>query len=144
MYLGIERAWAKNSRQDFIADVAVVVGLIMFLPFNASIWLYPKPIDFRKQIDGLVMLISDHLQLSPTSGQIFLFRNRQANKIKMLWWERNGFWLCYKRLEKGKLKFPKHDDAVMTLTTDQLSWLLSGLDFAKHTLLPAVLATNFY
>jgi transposase len=116
----------------------------MFLSFNASIWLYPKPIDFRRQIDGLVMLISDHLQLNPTSGQLFLFRNRQANKIKMLWWERNGFWLCYKRLEKGKLKFPKHDDAVMNLTNDQLSWLLSGLDFAKHALLPEVLARNFY
>jgi transposase len=116
----------------------------MFLSFNASLWLYPKPIDFRRQIDGLVMLISDHLQLNPTSGQLFIFRNRHANKIKILWWERNGFWLCYKRLEKGKLKFPKLDDTAMLLTNDQLSWLLSGLDFAKHTLLPEVLATNFY
>jgi len=79
----------------------------MFLSFNAAIWLYPKPVDFRKQMDGLVMLVADHLQLNPTSGQLFLFRNRHANKIKMLWWENNGFWLCYKRLEKGKLKFPK-------------------------------------
>lgn len=90
------------------------------------------------------MLVSDHLQLTPTSGQIFLFRNRQANKIKMLWWERNGFWLCYKRLEQGKLKFPRQADAVMSLTNDQLSWLLSGLDFAQHALLPEVLASNFY
>ena len=116
----------------------------MFLSFNAGIWLYPNPIDFRKQIDGLVMLIADHLQLDPISGQIFLFRNRQANKIKILWWERNGFWLCYKRMEKGKLKFPKLNDAAMPLTNDQLGWLLSGLDFAKHTLMPEVLATNFY
>jgi transposase len=117
----------------------------MFLSFiNASIWLYPQPIDFRKQIDGLVMLIADHLQLNPTSGQIFLFRSRRANKIKILWWERNGFWLCYKRLEQGKLKFPKPDDAAMQLTNDQFGWLLSGLDFVKHTLLPEVLATNFY
>src|ERR1700733_7963905 len=101
----------------------------MLSSFITPIWLYPQPVDFRKQIDGLVLLIADHLQLNPTSGQIFLFRNRCANKIKMLWWERNGFWLCYKRLEKGKLKFPKHDDAVMSLTNDQLSWLLSGLDF---------------
>lgn len=102
------------------------------------------PIDFRQQIDGLVMLISNHLQLNPTSGQIFLFRNRHANKIKMLFWERNGFWLCYKRLEKGKLKFPNPNDAVMHLTNDELSWLLTGLDFEKQTLLPAVSATNFY
>ena len=116
----------------------------MFLSFNAAIWLYPAPIDFRKQIDGLVMLIADHLQLNPTSGQLFLFRNRQANKIKMLWWDRNGFWLCYKRLEKGRLKFPKINDVAMSLTSEQLSWLLSGLDVVKQTLLPEVLATNFY
>ncbi|NDH68533.1 MAG: IS66 family insertion sequence hypothetical protein, partial [Gammaproteobacteria bacterium] len=52
----------------------------MFLSFNSKIWLYPTPIDFRKQIDGLVMLISDHLHLDPTSGQLFLFRNRSSNK----------------------------------------------------------------
>jgi transposase len=116
----------------------------MFLSFNTAIWLYQKPIDFRKQIDGLVMLIADHLQLNPTSGQLFLFRNRHANKIKMLWWDRNGFWLCYKRLEKGRLKFPGIKEEVMSLTQDQLGWLLSGLDFVKYTLLPEVTATNFY
>ena len=50
----------------------------------------------------------------------------------------------YKRLEKGKLKFPKINDAVMSLTNDQFSWLLSGLDYEKHPLLPEVFATNFY
>jgi transposase len=116
----------------------------MFLSFNSKIWLYPTPIDFRRQIDGLVMLIADQLQLNPTSGQLFLFRNRHANKIKMLWWDRNGFWLCYKRLEKGSLKFPAIVDGVMELTTDQLAWLLSGLDFIKYALLPEVTASNFY
>lgn len=116
----------------------------MFLSFNSKIWLYPAPIDFRKQIDGIVMLIADHLQLNPTSGQLFLFRNRHANKIKMLWWDRNGFWLCYKRLEKGTLKFPALVDEAMELTADQLSWLLSGLDCVKQVLLPEVKASNFY
>ena len=116
----------------------------MLLPFNTDIWLYPQPVDFRRQIDGLVILVSDHLKLNPTSGQIFLFRNRYANKIKLLWWERNGFWLCYKRLERGRLKFPEKSDVAMLLTADQFSWLLSGLDFVKHELLPEVKATNFY
>lgn len=117
----------------------------MLLSFNTNkIWLYPKPIDFRKQIDGLVMLIADHLDLNPTSGQLFVFRNTSANKIKLLWWDRNGFWLCYKRLERGKLKFPGIADDAMLLTTDQFGWLLSGLDFIKHELLPEVMATNFY
>jgi len=116
----------------------------MLWSFNTVIWLYPKPVDFRKQMDGLVMLVADHLKLTPTSGQLFLFRNRHANKIKLLWWDRNGFWLCYKRLEQGRLIFPGISDTAMQLTTDQFSWLLSGLDFAKQRLLPEVKATNFY
>jgi transposase len=108
------------------------------------IWLYPQPIDFRNQIDGLVILIADHLQLNPSSGQLFLFRNRTANKIKMLWYDHNGFWLFYKRLEKGKLKFPKISEVPLSLTRDQLSWLLSGLDCMKHSSLPSVNAKNFF
>ncbi len=116
----------------------------MLPTFNGNIWLYPTPIDFRNQIDGIVMLVADHLQLNPTSGQLFLFRNRHANKIKMLWWEKNGFWLCYKRLEKGKLKFPPVIDKALELTRDQLTWLLSGLDYTKQLSLPDVKATHFY
>jgi transposase len=114
------------------------------LTFNSTIWLYPKPIDFRKQMDGLVLLVADHLRLAPTSGQLFLFRNRSANKIKILWWDKNGFWLFYKRLEKGKLIFPAVSDNVLELTRDQLSWLLSGIDYTKQRLLPEVKAINFY
>lgn len=109
-----------------------------------TIWLYPKPVDFRKQMDGLVILVADHLKLNPTSGQVFVFRNLHENKIKLLWWDRNGFWLCYKRLEKGTLKFPKIHDKAMLLTKEQMSWLLSGLDFTKHELMPEVIANNFY
>jgi transposase len=108
------------------------------------IWFYPQPIDFRNQIDGLVILIADHLKLNPSSGQLFIFRNRTANKIKILWYDHNGFWLFYKRLERGTLKFPKISDAPLSLTRDQLSWLLSGLDFTKHTMLPSVNAKNFF
>ncbi len=95
-------------------------------------------------MDGLVMLVAGHLNLNPTSGQLFLFRNRHANKIKLLWWERNGFWLCYKRLEQGQLKFPPKSEQALLLTAEQFSWLLSGLDLAKHELLPEVKVTNFY
>ena len=116
----------------------------MLFSFNNDIWLYPKPIDFRKQIDGLVMLIADELKLNPTSGQLFLFRNNRANKIKLLYWDRNGFWLCYKRLEKGRLKFPGIFNEAMLLSKEQFSWLLSGLDIMKQQLLPEVKATNFY
>lgn len=108
----------------------------MLSSYSVPIWLYAKPIDFRKQIDGLVLLIADHLLLNPASGQLFLFRNKGVNKIKLLWWDYNGFWLCYKRLEKGRLIFPAMEDKVLELTRDQLNWLLSGLDFLKQTMLP--------
>ena len=116
----------------------------MLLSFNAPIWFYPQPIDFRKQLDGLVILVADHLHLNPASGQLFLFRNRSANKIKLLWWDRNGFWLFYKRLEKGRFQFPLMNENAIELTRDQLGWLLSGLDCMKHTLLPEVRANNFF
>jgi len=84
------------------------------------------------------------LALNPTSGQLFLFRDKAGRKIKMLWWDKNGFWLFYKRMEKGKLLFPKAEEAVMSLTRDQLGWLLSGLNCLAHTPLPEVKASNFY
>ena len=116
----------------------------MLLSMSGPIWLHPEPIDFRCQIDGLVVLVADHLKLNPTSGQLFLFRDKTAKKIKILWWDRNGFWMFYKRLEQGRLKFPPPKNSVMELTRDQLSWLLSGLDYLNHTLLPEVKASNFY
>lgn len=117
---------------------------VMLSTYQTPIWLYSNPVDFRKQIDGLVILIADQLALNPTSGQLFLFRNRSSNKIKLLWWDRNGFWLCYKRLEEGRLIFPPILDQVIELTRDQLSWLLSGLDYLKQRLLPEVKASNFF
>lgn len=116
----------------------------MLPSMNGPIWVHPKPIDFRKQIDGLVVLVADHLKLNPTSGQLFLFRDRTAKKVKILWWDRNGFWLFYKRLEQGRLKFPISKDNIIELTRDQLNWLLSGLDCLSHPLLPEVKASNFY
>jgi len=116
----------------------------MILSFNSPIWFYPQPIDFRKQMDGLVVVVADHLQMNPASGQLFLFRNRSFNKIKMLWWDRNGFWLFYKRLEKGRFQFPQKQDTAIELTRDQLSWLLSGLNCLEHKLLPEINATHFF
>ena len=117
---------------------------VMLSTYQTPIWLYSNPVDFRKQIDGLVILIADQLTLNPTSGQLFLFRNRSSNKIKLLWWDRNGFWLCYKRLEEGRLIFPPMLDQAIELTRDQLSWLLSGLNYLEQRLLPEIKASNFF
>jgi transposase len=116
----------------------------MFFTFSESIWLYPIQIDFRKQIDGIVILVADYLNLNPASGQLFLFRNRTGNKLKILWWDKNGFWLFYKRLEKGKFKFPEISAETIELSREQMGWLLSGLDYTKHPIPPKIDPTNFY
>ena len=110
---------------------------------NTKIWLHPKPIDFRKQIDGLVLMIADHLNLDPTSGQIFLFRHKSRDKLKLLFWEQNGFWLVYRRLEKGRFKFPAIDPSAIELSKDQLSWLLSGLNFQDYSSFKSVKISVF-
>jgi len=110
---------------------------------NSKIWLYRKPIDFRKQIDGLVLLLSDQIEQDPTSGQLFIFRSRKGDRIKMLFWDRNGFWLMYKRLERGRFKFPNIQDKQGEISLDQLNWLLSGLTI-NHQSIPEVNASHFY
>ena len=104
----------------------------MIFPFQNRIWFYPTPVNFNKQIDGLSLLIADHLQENPTSGQLFVFRNRQADKLRLLYWEGDGYWLFYKRLSRGKFNFPKVDDEKLELNYDQLTWLISGLDFTNY------------
>ena len=92
----------------------------MLLPFNAKVYFYRRPIDFRKQIDGIVILVADTLKKDPVSGQLFVFRNKSADKLKMLYWDVGGFWLLYKRLEKSQFKFPCIADEAMEVLTQQL------------------------
>jgi transposase len=116
----------------------------MWFGFSEKIWLYRHPVDFRKQIDGLVILVADDIKSNPTAGQTLVFRNRSCDKIKLLWWDDNGFLLIYKRLEKGRFCFPKNGDDVWELSRDELSWLLSGLDITAQKHLPKVTAAKFF
>ena len=116
----------------------------MILPFNTSVWLYRQPVDFRKQIDGLTILVADTLKCDPASGQLFVFRNRQADKIKMLYWQDNGFWLLYKRNETGRFMFPSVVDGTVELSLEQLQWLLSGLDMMKQPDRKKLQPTHFF
>jgi len=111
---------------------------------TVPIWYYSSPIDFRKQMDGLVVVIASMLEKNPTSGELFVFRNRQATRLKMLWWDTNGFWLFYRRLEKQRFKLPKATDECLTLSGDQLTWLLSGLDFTQFRSFNNINSKYFY
>ena len=114
-------------------------------PFSGKqIWFYQNPVDFRKQIDGLIILLADHLNQNPTSGQLYIFRSTKGDRLKIIYWENNGFWLLYKRLEKGRFKFPEAMGSQLEISPEQLSWLLSGLDFQKQPMMPKITASNFY
>ena len=95
----------------------------------ARVYLHRAPVDMRKQIDGLVLLAKEVIQQDPTSGALFGFINARRSKLKLLVWERNGFIIWYKRLERDKFHWPRRaDETVVTLTGEQLNWLLDGYD----------------
>jgi len=92
------------------------------------VYLCRDAVDFRKGINGLAVLVEETLQLDPFSEQLFVFCNRNRNRIKILYWERNGFCLWQKRLERDRFPWPRDDEALVTLTGKQLNWLLDGVD----------------
>lgn len=95
----------------------------------ARVYLHRAPIDMRKQIDGLAALVEGAMQDNPFSGSLYLFTNRRRDKLKMLVWDRTGFVVWYKRLEREKFAWPvRSSETVVTLTGEQLSWLLEGYD----------------
>ncbi len=88
-----------------------------------------KPVDFRKGIDTLAALCRQQLQHDPFSGSLFVFTNRRRSAIKILVYDGQGFWLCMKRLSKGKLTWwPTHKNAVCTLSASKLHILLYNGD----------------
>lgn len=101
--------------------------------YGNKIWIFNTAIDFRCSIDGLTALIVSNLKQNPQAG-IYLFFNKNKDKIKCLSWHKNGFVLIYKRLEKGKFHFdpPKTPSSgVIAIKMDELSWLLAGLPWQK-------------
>ena len=96
---------------------------------HLTVYLHRQAIDFRKSINGLAALVEQSLGLDPFAQAVYVFRNRRADRIKLLGWERNGFWLLLKRLEQDRFIWPQ-EAAVATLTVEQLHWLLEGIDLA--------------
>lgn len=123
-----------------------------------TVWLARDPVDFRKGINGLSILVEDQLARDPFSGQLFVFTNKKRDKVKILYWERSGFCMWQKQLEKEHFKWPEHLDvgapppssqprldgigarpcgnpdasgtSTLVLDGQQLNWLLDGYDLA--------------
>jgi transposase len=92
-----------------------------------KVYLATESIDMRKSIDGLAAIVQESFKLDPFSNNLFVFCNRNRNKIKILHWEHNGFWLHYRRLEKGLFQWPKDNNTTIRLSNRELQWLLNGL-----------------
>jgi transposase len=106
----------------------------MFFNNNAvKVWICNEAVDFRKQIDGLSMFIADSFNMQPTSGELFVFYNPRRDKIKILYWDNDGFALWYKRLEKSKFIIPQNLQTPLAINPKQLQWLLEGFDLSKFT-----------
>lgn len=100
--------------------------MLIFKP--SKIYISSANVDMRRQIDGLASIVEQKFALSPISDMMFVFHNRHCDKIKILYWDGDGFCLLYKRIEKGKFRFPKHiTEEKYTVTDEEFNWLLHGL-----------------
>jgi transposase len=89
--------------------------------------------DMRKGFTGLYGLVRDHLLCDPLSGHLFLFSNAQRNRLKIIFWDTSGLWVCAKRLEKGRFHWPEPDTAQnkIMLSHEELALLLGGIDLGQ-------------
>lgn len=101
------------------------------VPAGTRIWLVAGATDMRKGFDGLSALVQTALEDNPFSGQLFVFRGRRGDRVKVLWWDGQGLCLYYKRVERGRFVWPQASDGVVHLTPAQLSMLLEGIDWRR-------------
>lgn len=97
------------------------------------IYLAAGATDMRKGFEGLYGLARDRLQCEPLSGHLFLFCNRQRNRLKVLFWDGSGLWVCAKRLPKGRFRWPEAEagQAKVVLTQEEFAMLIGGIDLAQ-------------
>ena len=107
---------------------------------HVNVYLAPGTTDMRKSIDGLALMVSETLCLDPFSESLFVFCNRGRDKLKILHWQTNGFWLYYRRLEKGRFNWPTQgqNTKAITLSRRELNWLLDGLPIEQKTAHPVL------
>ncbi len=99
---------------------------------DVEVYLCCDIVDMRKSINGLSILVEQALGLDLFAEKLFVFCNRKRDKVKILYWERSGFVLWYKRLEKDRFPWPdERADAVVTITGRELNWLLDGIDLFR-------------
>lgn len=107
------------------------------LPPSVKVYISTDETDMRKSIDALSVLVQDVLKKDPFSGHLFVFCNKRGDKVKILYWDRNGFCLWYKRLERGVFRLPKVQSKVFMIMPHELNLLLEGIDLTDKNRLRA-------
>ena len=105
---------------------------MLALGSQTPIYLVAGVTDMRKSFDGLSAIVSGHLQIDPSAGQLFVFCNARHNRLKILQFDPSGVWVAAKRLEKGTFRWPQSSDRTMELSYEELVMIVGGLD-AAHT-----------
>jgi transposase len=100
-------------------------------PGGVLIWLVAGFTDLRKGLDGLSALVQSRLHENPFSGSLYIFRGRRGDKIKVLWYSRDGLCLFYKRLSDGKFVWPQVMEGTVAMSAAQLAMLLEGIDWRR-------------
>lgn len=104
---------------------------MLTLPPSVRIYVATSPVDLRKQFDGLSLLVAEQLRLDPRSGHLFVAFNRRGDQVRILFWDRNGYCLVAKRLEKGVFRLPWHREqpsAHVEIEAAELALILEGID----------------
>jgi transposase len=100
-------------------------------PRGSRVWLVAGVTDMRKGFDGLAAIVQTALSEDPFSGQLFVFRGRRGDRVKILWWDGDGLCLYAKRLERGRFVWPRAESGTVALSSAQLSMLLEGIDWRR-------------
>lgn len=103
----------------------------MMLPSDIQVLVATKPVDFRKQMDGLAALVQQAHGADPYGGTVYVFRSKRSDRVKLLWWDGTGVCLLNKRLESGQFRWPPVEDGLLRLAPSQLATLLEGLDWSR-------------
>ncbi len=103
---------------------------MLSLPPSVQIYVAVEPADMRKSFNGLSILVDEMLEQDPFSGHLFVFRNRKGDRVKILYWDRSGFCIWYKLLEKGTFRFhlPAGEESYVEISAADLALILEGID----------------
>jgi len=106
---------------------------VLTLPRSVRIYIASAPTDMRRSIDGLMAIVQNEIEGDVYSGHLFVFVSRRCDRVKILAWDKGGFVLYYKRLEKGQFRLPHMNPSAMTVEIDatQLTMLLDGIDYSR-------------